>query len=72
MFVYAHNDIVSNQLQGTQHMWEASEVNEMLWALQQHKAVQQLLVKQGKPSGPVVPLMVDIGANIGWWAGLMP
>lgn len=67
MFVYDNNDIVSNQLRGTQHTWEAGEINEMLWALRQSKSVQQLLVSQGKPPGPAAPLMVDIGANIGWW-----
>jgi hypothetical protein len=66
MFVYQNNDIVSSQLQGSQHTWEASEINEMLWALKQGSHVQQLLAKQGKPPGPAVPLMVDIGANIGW------
>jgi hypothetical protein len=67
MYVYDTNDIVSNELRGTQHSWESSEVNQMLWALQQHQQVQQLLTSQGKPPGPAVPLMVDIGANIGWW-----
>lgn len=66
MFVYDTNDIVSNQLRGAQHTWESSEINEMLWALRQHQAVQQLAAQQGKAPGPAVPLMVDVGANIGW------
>jgi hypothetical protein len=67
MYVYDTNDIVSNELRGTQHAWESSEINQMLWALQQHQHVQQLLISQGKPPAAAVPLMVDIGANIGWW-----
>jgi hypothetical protein len=67
MYVYDTNDIVSNELRGTQHAWESSEINQMLWALQQHQHVQQLLISQGKSQAAAVPLMVDIGANIGWW-----
>ncbi|WIA32034.1 hypothetical protein OEZ86_002886 [Tetradesmus obliquus] len=67
MFVYDTNDIVSNQLRGAHHTWESSEINEMLWALRQHQAVQQLAAQQGKAPGPAVPLMVDVGANIGWF-----
>jgi hypothetical protein len=67
MYVYDNNDIVSNELRGTQHAWESSEINQMLWALQQQRQVQQLLTSQGKPQGPAISLMVDIGANIGWW-----
>jgi hypothetical protein len=37
LVVYAGNDIVSNSLMGIHHGWEASEMQEMLWAMRQYK-----------------------------------
>jgi hypothetical protein len=36
MYVYADNDIVSKSISGTHHTWEATEVQQMLWAMQQY------------------------------------
>ena len=40
----------------------APQINQMLWAL---RAPMHGLMKEGPGSSP--PLMVDIGANIGWF-----
>lgn len=87
MYVYDGNDIVSDHLKGLAHTWEATEIQEMLWAIHQFPKVQMHLrhlsasseaaaaaaaVKGGAVAGlpvqvPAVPLVVDVGANVGWF-----
>lgn len=70
LYVYDTDDIVSNQLRSTAHTWEATETEEFLWAIKQFQATRQLQLKQGAAAAaavPSVPLVVDIGANIGWF-----
>ncbi|WIA15478.1 hypothetical protein OEZ85_002118 [Tetradesmus obliquus] len=55
--VYASNDMVSNSIAKSSG-WETTEVEHVLWALQQTTPQQQQ--QQQQP-----PLFVDIGANVG-------
>lgn len=76
LHVYDGRDIVSNVLQGPVHSWEENEVKEMLWALKMHSSPAQLAAaKMGSAARqaagqqpPRLPLFVDVGANVGWFA----
>jgi 2-polyprenyl-3-methyl-5-hydroxy-6-metoxy-1,4-benzoquinol methylase len=61
MHVYANNDLVSQSVANSSS-WEATEVEHVLWALQQSIPQQQQQRQQQQQQGP---LFVDIGANVG-------
>ncbi|KAF6251798.1 S-adenosyl-L-methionine-dependent methyltransferase [Scenedesmus sp. NREL 46B-D3] len=58
-YVYAEHDFVSKELAGPRHSYEHSEVEQVLWAMQQHSQAQP-----GSASAAAA-LMVDAGANVG-------
>eukprot|EP00877_Chromochloris_zofingiensis_P011608 jgi/Chrzof1/6700/Cz19g06040.t1 len=59
--VYDNNDIVSGFLKaGTS--WENAEVHELLWALR-----QPIPQAGGSMGSNKSPLVIDIGANVGWF-----
>ena len=47
MYVYADGDIVSKSIAGIDHSWEAAEVQQMLWAMQQHNVQSMVRVGSG-------------------------
>lgn len=62
--MYDTSDIVSDTLKAG-HIWELAELNWVMWALR-----APLPPGAGEAAGlaaPAEPVMVDIGANIGWW-----
>lgn len=74
LHVYEGNDIVSGFLAGQEHTWESSEIQQMLWGLRQHTSPQQAAVKakqqqdSSSNTQQQMPLFVDVGANVGWFA----
>lgn len=79
LHVYDSKDIVSGELAGQSHSWEAGEIQQMLWALKQYTSPQQAAaaavqrssskIQQQQRSGlDQMPLFVDVGANVGWFA----
>jgi 2-polyprenyl-3-methyl-5-hydroxy-6-metoxy-1,4-benzoquinol methylase len=60
LHLYADNDLVSQSIANSS-TWEATEVENVLWALQQPIPQQQ----QQQGQQPQAPLFVDIGANVG-------
>jgi hypothetical protein len=60
LHVYAGNDLVSQSIANSS-AWEATEVENVLWALKQPIPQQQ----QQQGQQPPAPLFVDIGANVG-------
>ncbi|KAI8465888.1 MAG: S-adenosyl-L-methionine-dependent methyltransferase [Monoraphidium minutum] len=70
IYAYHGNDIVSNHLKGGG--WEKEEIDQMLWALAAKvpppgTPAQGDLPPVSSWAPPARPLMVDVGANIGWF-----
>ncbi|KIY99432.1 hypothetical protein MNEG_8530 [Monoraphidium neglectum] len=68
MVVYASNDIVSDHIKGDTHQWESQETKEMMVALRSPVPASPRDSKH--PARWVkkeAPLVVDVGANIGWF-----
>ncbi|KAF8071098.1 hypothetical protein HT031_001180 [Scenedesmus sp. PABB004] len=65
LHVYGGRDIVSAHIAGGARTWEAAETQALLWALRQPPGG----ARRGGAAGgaPVAPLVVDVGANVGWF-----
>ncbi|KIZ07659.1 hypothetical protein MNEG_0298 [Monoraphidium neglectum] len=70
LFMYDGHDIVSDHMKGGG--WEKEEIDEMLWALEAKvppagTPVQGKLPPARTWAKPSRPLMVEVGANVGWF-----
>lgn len=69
--VYARDDIVSDSLRGASRAWEAEGIQQMLRALHSPVPPSPALLSGASANSwrrPESPLLVDVGANVGWFS----